>query len=786
MQKKFAAIFLSFLITLCFIGQLSAKHIAGGDFTYRRLNGNNFEITLKFFRDCTDFVKFDDTVKIGVFVRGTNTLFGSYDIPQTSTGVLDLTGSSCLSPPSSVCMDKCTYVDTINLPNNANGYYVTWERCCRNNAIVNLMNPGNTGIAYYMEIPNPALINNSPYFNTDPLPFMCVGQDFVFDFSAIDVDGDQLVYSLETPLAGDLGYPNSSSASPVWSSPTPGPYPSAQWQSGYSVTNITGSSVPLTLNSSTGEMQIKADNLGYYALAVVVKEYRGSVLIGLIRREIEFTVVSCPANIPPQISYDNSTVENDSLTFTLFETDTLCFTVKVEDTDQMTLTYNGDIFPGGSIPPPYATTASASGQGTVSSSFCWYTSCAHGRTQPYQVNFIAQDNGCPQSFTTTDSLKIYVLPMPQIPPPLFVCMDIDTSGSIRLNYADTFSFKKYMSRYEVYRSVSGAPFSLYDNIYNTSTGNYFDNSATYNDTVNYCYYFRGYNKCGEAGLFSDTICSQNQLTVLPIPLLSSVVSEPDITINLQPYADNPYSIFYIEKKINKPGYAYTLYKTLNGLSDSFFEDINQLPDEESYCYTITKENSCGNISEVSNESCTILLTGQSIPAQNILNWTAYTEWKSGVSRYAIYRKKQDETSFGLVVKIPSSEFTYTDDQFGSESGNYDYLVKAEDDSLGNESVSNSITLEQQAVIFAPNAFTPNDDAKNETWLPVSLFVKNFNLKVFNRWGNLVFESSDKTNPWNGRYKGNPAPQGVYFYIIKYTNYIDNVEEVKKGIVSLVR
>lgn len=786
MQHKIARVFLFLLISLCAGGSLFAKHIAGGDFTYRRLSGNNFEITLKFFRDCTDFVAFDDTVKIGVFVRGSNTLFASYNIGRTDSGVLDLTGSSCLSPPSSVCMDKCTYVDTISLPNNPNGYYVSWERCCRNNALVNLTNPGNTGIAYYMEIPNPAIIDNSPRFNTDPLPFMCVGQDFVFDFSAVDPDGDLLVYTLETPLAGDLGYPSSSTINTVWASPTPGPYPIVQWASGYSVTNITGSAVPLSLNSTTGEMQIKADNLGYYAVAVEVKEYRGSVLIGLTRREIEFTVVSCPPNIPPQISYDNSTVENDSLTFTLFETDTLCFTVKVEDADAMTLTYNGDIFPGGSITPPYATTTSVTGQGTVSSSFCWYTSCSHGRTLPYLASFIAQDDGCPQSSTTTDNLKIFVLPMPKVPPPLLVCMDLDTSGIIRLNYADTFSYKKYIDRYEVYRSASGSPFVLYDNIYNVNINNYFDNNALYNDTTNYCYFIRGVNKCGEAGLFSDTICSLNQLTVRSVYLLSSVVNEPDITINLQPAADNPFSIFYIEKKLNNPGYIYTLYKTINGLSDAFFDDLTQLPDEESYCYTITKENSCGNISEVSNESCSILLSGQSLPAQNVLNWTAYTSWKSGVSGYALYRKKQEDASFSLVVKLPPDEFTFIDDQFGSESGNYDYVIKAEDDSLENESVSNIITLQQEAVIYAPNAFTPNDDSKNETWLPVSLFVKDFNLKVFNRWGNMVFESSDKTYPWDGKYKGSPAPQGVYFYLINYTNYIDNVKEVKKGLVSIIR
>jgi len=72
---------LLFLLLMFGFGyEVNAKHIAGGDFTYRRLNGNNFEITLKIFRDCSDFVAFDNAILIGVFNKGTNTLVNSYTV----------------------------------------------------------------------------------------------------------------------------------------------------------------------------------------------------------------------------------------------------------------------------------------------------------------------------------------------------------------------------------------------------------------------------------------------------------------------------------------------------------------------------------------------------------------------------------------------------------------------------------------------------------------------------------------------------------------------------------
>jgi gliding motility-associated-like protein len=88
------------------------------------------------------------------------------------------------------------------------------------------------------------------------------------------------------------------------------------------------------------------------------------------------------------------------------------------------------------------------------------------------------------------------------------------------------------------------------------------------------------------------------------------------------------------------------------------------------------------------------------------------------------------------------------------------------------------------LVQIPNAFTPNGDNTNDIF---EAFGKNFrilSLQIYARWGELVFEG-DATKPaWDGLYKGKPAPQDVYVYVLKYNAL--GKEETKKGDVTLLR
>jgi gliding motility-associated-like protein len=71
----------------------------------------------------------------------------------------------------------------------------------------------------------------------------------------------------------------------------------------------------------------------------------------------------------------------------------------------------------------------------------------------------------------------------------------------------------------------------------------------------------------------------------------------------------------------------------------------------------------------------------------------------------------------------------------------------------------------------PNAFTPNNDGKNEVFQPVGEGVYKFKMRIFNRWGELIFESSDIANGWDGKYKGDPAPIDIYAVYYEYESIL---------------
>ncbi len=91
-------------------------------------------------------------------------------------------------------------------------------------------------------------------------------------------------------------------------------------------------------------------------------------------------------------------------------------------------------------------------------------------------------------------------------------------------------------------------------------------------------------------------------------------------------------------------------------------------------------------------------------------------------------------------------------------------------------------------VFIPNAFSPNDDAHNNVFYPIVRNLATYEFWIFNRWGEVIFHTTDQNEGWNGRHKNNVmCPNDVYVWKIKYTDYIQPDEErVKIGHVTLVK
>ncbi len=99
----------------------------------------------------------------------------------------------------------------------------------------------------------------------------------------------------------------------------------------------------------------------------------------------------------------------------------------------------------------------------------------------------------------------------------------------------------------------------------------------------------------------------------------------------------------------------------------------------------------------------------------------------------------------------------------------------------------NVLLSYNLSLYVPNAFTPNGDGKNDVFRPKVKGVSSYHLQIYNRWGQLLYETLDMKTGWDGRYKDVLQPMGAYVYIVQYT-YYGNEKNVlmQKGTFMLMR
>ena len=143
----------------------------------------------------------------------------------------------------------------------------------------------------------------------------------------------------------------------------------------------------------------------------------------------------------------------------------------------------------------------------------------------------------------------------------------------------------------------------------------------------------------------------------------------------------------------------------------------------------------------------------------------------------------------IVLEVPNTFSKYawsTGDQFykiiTSIPGTYSITVT---DNNGCKS-SDTVLLKDScsAVLFVPNAFTPNNDGLNDFFIIQSHNITTFNIFIFSRWGEQIFSSENINDSWDGKYKGKEVSVGIYYYIITYTDLHNNKGQ-KLGSVMLL-
>lgn len=333
------------LVFFLFISNIQASHVMGGHFEVKNLGGNTYQIDFYGQIDCVNGVPgFGFTPnRVRLFENGTNTFIQFIDL-TLGTLTIDTVqlGDSCYNP--GLCVEEWHYSRTVNLPSNAVGYYLTYDICCRNIIIDNIIYPNFNGHTFYIEIPPSSIPsgNSSPVYqpyNVDA--YFCIDKMKCYDLSAFDPDGDSLVYSIITPLDEDS---------------TGKPFDSLKWKSGYDENNPLGGSGFMYMDSSTGQMCAKGGYFGEFVFTIKIEEYRNGVKIGEVHHDYQWEVLNCDMGTNINYPFLNDTQ-------VVYIDEPFCIDIVAEDltqpNDTLIILYSGNVLSNGAyldLPAPVVTT----------------------------------------------------------------------------------------------------------------------------------------------------------------------------------------------------------------------------------------------------------------------------------------------------------------------------------------------------------------------------------------------------------------------------------------------
>jgi len=167
------------------------------------------------------------------------------------------------------------------------------------------------------------------------------------------------------------------------------------------------------------------------------------------------------------------------------------------------------------------------------------------------------------------------------------------------------------------------------------------------------------------------------------------------------------------------------------------------------------------------------------PFEGLINFTAALNNEDGVSYQWDFGDEPAGSDNFSDLANPSYQYL--------ESGTYNVRLIAENevgciDTLTKEQI---IKYDLPAVIYIPNAFTPNDDGKNDILYVRGEGIEDLEFYVYNQWGELVFQTNDQNEGWDGRFKNKPASNCSYTYLVK-AKMDTGDQEVRSGLVSIVR
>ena len=724
--------FLWSLILLLFAAPLSAKHIIGGVLTYECQGGGTYIFQLKLYRDCSDPTAgfFDGSAPFTFFADGDPIETRFIDFLGLTT-IDPGTDNPCLNVPANICVQEGTYVfehTFDNWPSNQT-YTVSYQRCCRNNTISNIANPGGTGATFTVDI-NPASqaeCNSSPVFTNFPPVLICAGQPISFDHSAVDADGDQLVYELCAPfagggLAGTPGNPGSASGcNGVQPNPAcPPPYLTVNYQNPpYSALNPMNTDPATSINPTTGLLTGTPQVQGQYVVGVCVSEYRNGTLLGTVRRDFQFNVTTCDIVLDASVQTDQPVVDDTYRIVSCGPTvlNLVNTTQAGGGTDIESVRWRFDI-----NGVPFETfetdpTVDFSGPGTYPG-----------------VLYINEGSAC------SDSALLNV----EIYEPLYAAFDFsyDTCVAGPVAFSDRSYTAVGITDYE-WNFGNGNGSTEQNPAFEFDTPGDFpvnlrvtDNNGCVTDSLAFISY-----RPAPAVL---VVAPNDTAGCAPATIILNNLSRPiDETYDISwEFGDGQFGTAISPRHVYQEAGVYDVSLSVTspiGCSiDTVFPALVRMEPDPIGDFMIDPPRGASNLAP------TVNFFDQS--SDDVVRWDYYLNGApiAGGSK-------------------PDLEFSFPD------TGIQAITLVVTNPPFCQDTITRLYDVEPKVTFWFPNAFTPNEDGRNDFFRGKGILrgMTGYRLVIWDRSGNQVFESTDTATGWDGRFRGKLLPQGVYVYELEY-------------------
>lgn len=432
----------------------------------------------------------------------------------------------------------------------------------------------------------------------------------------------------------------------------------------------------------------------------------------------------------------------------------------------------------------------------------------YNEVAPAQYAVYAYDGCASPSNTIGVSQKSECVNSMQLTPSLDVC-----EKSVRLDWTPYNGFKSGLDvLYKVFVSVSG---SAYQYVGSTTELTYLHDDPVQNQILTYKIVAVENGGAGPKTTSSNRVEVDAEFLRLPeFAYLRYATVADDNYVRLELYTDTKHDVgTYVLKRALDTNDVYTTVNVFHAPdpkipSDSItpMSDRSPITDRHQYYYKVDMFDTCGAYMMSSNFVSTMLLkiSVDNVRRVNRLEWANVWGWFGKTFAYKIYRFLDGVQLKDPLTKFPDSAATtvYYDSlllindnitQGNPSRGKYTYYIEA----IENEpsfrgsppavALSNEVTVVQEPYISSVNAFTPNGDGKNEKFKPTVIYhdLSKYEFYVMNRFGDIIYSTTNAKASWDGTANGKPAPVGVYVYSVKYQSSTGQQFE-DRGTVSLLR